>query len=179
MVVEKEREPTLGDVISAIKQLADSQETLSKGQKESEQRIDKIIGVINEGTELEKEDDGDGRDNKKVQYEGNLDGQAKVELGRLVFDTPPSKLPELTETPRFLVTPTSFIEAKNEYFENIKQDKLEGGKGKSHERLSSIFIRRKDSRMKSVGRKSLMEAMAFAQIQQQQADTPLGSVLDT
>ena len=98
----------------------------------------------------------------KYPYSFSDGDHAKTDLVNLWFNTPREKLPELTETPRMCVTPTAYVEAMNEYIENMVSRKYES--------LDSIYIRRKDMRMKSVSRKSGLEAMAFSQIQQEQKE---------
>lgn len=146
-----EKETTLDDIIKAINDMV---VVVTNQQKQ----INSITGEDdNEDLSL-SDGKGDGlEDEKENPYPSSPDSQSRLELTRLAFDTPDDKLPELTETPRMMVTPTSYVEAINEFMQNKRNGK--------RELLAAIFIRKRDKRMKSVGRKSLLEAIAFGQIQ--------------
>ena len=169
-----EEATTINDVIKAVN-------TLAEGMQTQQQQINGLIEAYNsngnngskETEDLSIEGEGvEGEDDKDFPYEPGGEGRAKQDLVKHAFDTPENRRSEMTETPRMLVTPTAFIEAKNEFFENIRKDRDAGGKGRSKERFSTILIRKRDKRMVSVGRKGRMEAMAFSQIQQEKEATP-------
>ena len=152
-----EKEATLDDVIKVINDIV---AVVTNQQKQ----INSIVGE-DDLTLTEEEKD---EDEKVNPYSSSSESQSRLELTRLAFDTPDSKLPELTETPRMMVTPTAYVEAMHEFMQNKRNGKREP--------LASIFIRKRDKRMKSVGRKSLLEAIAFGQIQvSQEREAAAGS----
>ena len=160
---KKESGNGVEDIIKAIN-------TLAATARQNQEQIKGIVGVLAASGTRDKvssefgsdgeivEGGGEGSNGAEPTYPHLLDqgGEAKMELVKLCFDTPADKLPELTETPRMEVTPISFVEAMEEFIANMCTD--------HYEPLDSIFIRRKDRRMKSVSRKSLLEALAFSQI---------------
>lgn len=161
------------DIMEAIRTLA----TAVQQQQEQIEGILNVLGgggdrheIVDAGFGSAAEQDGgeNPEDGGAPEYPYKLGGhdQARVKLVDLWFNTPREKLPELTETPRMAVTPTAYVEAMNEYIENMSNGK--------YEPLDSIYIRRKDMRMKSVSRKSGMEAMAFSQIQEEKKEIEEG-----
>jgi len=153
-----------GDEKVGAKEILQAVNALAETAKNQQVQIDSIMGVAgNSGAGL-GDVGGEGGDDGVMTnpYEPEQSDNAQLELARLCFNTPRDKLPELTETPRMQVTCTSFVEAMNEYIANMGTEE--------YEPLSAIFIRQRDRRMKSVGRKSLMEALAFSQIQQEKRE---------
>lgn len=157
------------------KDIMEAISTLAAAVQQQQEQINSILNVLGGGDTHDEEvnigfgsavgigggESAEGQGGLKYPYGFDRD-EAKTKLVDLWFNTPMDKLPELTETPRMAVTPTAYVEAMNEYIENLKNDKYES--------LDSIYIRRKDKRMKSVSRKSGMEAIAFSQIQEEKKE---------
>lgn len=146
-----QKEPSISEMADAIRNLA-------VAMQEIQAQIDSMMGDAFRS--------GNGHEQSSIEaeqaYEPSDEEKANLKLVNLVFDTPPEKLPELTETPRIQITPTSMVEAQNEFLKAAIMGK--------RVLLSDIFILRRDKRMRSVGRKSLMEAMAFAQVQKEEEE---------
>jgi len=144
---EKQKEPTMREMADAIRNIA-------VAMQEMQTQFDSLQG---DGFS------GNGADTEGTkQHESSDEEKAKLRLTNLAFDTPPHKLPELTETPRLQVTPTCMVETINEFIKNAAEGK--------RVLLSDIFIVHRDKRMLSVGRKSRMEAMAFAQVEKDEEE---------
>lgn len=142
---EKQKEPTMREMAEAIRSIAVAVQGM-QAQFDSLQG-DSFSGNGAGAVEAQQEESGD-------------EEKAKLRLTNLTFDTPEHKLSEMTETPRLQVTPTCMVETINEFIENAVAGK--------RVLMSDIFIRRRDKRMMSVGRKSRMEAMAFAQVEKEE-----------
>jgi len=146
--------------------------TLATAIQQQQTQINNIMGIFGSGKIPEGEVDegepmlGEGSEEnlppKTNPYQYGKE-EAKSKLVDLCFDTPNDKLPELTETPRMQVTPTAYVEAMNIFIGNMWNNA-------KYEPFDAIFIRCRDKRMKSVERKSLMEAMAFSQIQEEKPE---------
>ena len=169
---DDKKQPGVNDILTAIKGMAET-------AKSQQVQIDSIIAARANGRQDNVPagfgaDAGFGEDAVPVKDSGMRTNphdygtreNAELELGKLWFDTPKDKLPELTETPLMLVTCTSFVEAMDEFIDNMNTE--------NYEPLDKIFIRRRDRRMKSAGRKSGMELLAFSQIQREKKDLEAG-----
>jgi len=146
----KQKEPTMREMADAIRSIA-------VAMQDMQAQFDSLQGDGFSGS-----GNGAGVEDTKQQYESSDGEKAKLRLTNLAFDTPAHKLPELTETPRLQVTPTCMVETINEFIKNAAEGK--------RVLLSDIFIVHRDKRMLSVGRKSRMEAMAFAQVEKDEEE---------
>lgn len=142
---EKLKKPTMREMANAIRSMAVAMQEM---QAQFDSLQGESLGGNGAGVSETHQDESDDKE------------KAKLRLVNLVFDTPPHKRAELTETPRLVVKPTCMVETVNEY---IRQAALG-----NQVLMSEIYIGRMDIRMLSVGRKHLMEAMAFAQVEKEE-----------
>ena len=178
MSKEDDKLQAIMDNLSALATVVQQQQAQFQQQQEQINNVMRVFGGGGNAAEGQDADLGpplEEESNGKAPptYPYHLgDDKAKSKLVDLCFDTPLSKLPALTETPRMQVTPTAYVEAMNEFIDNMGKTPEDG---KQRESFDMIFIRKRDQRMKSVGRKSLMEAMAFSQIQEEKPEIGEGA----
>jgi len=159
----------------SLQGIMESIAVLANAVQQQQKQLNDIMGIFGGGNvpgEQESDigptlkDDGNAKVQTPTYPYQYGDDKARSKLVDLCFNTPRDKLPELTETPRMQVTPTAWVETINEFINNMGKAPEE----QTYEPFDAIFIRKRDQRMKSVGRKSLMEAMAFSQIQEEKTE---------
>lgn len=174
MSEQTKKQPTVKELAISVDSLANSVKALTNIVYNQQKVLDTAMVAPSDDGHEEYDLEGNGEDipeDKAMPYKMDSSGEAKLELVKLAFNTPDNKLPEMTETPRMLITPTVFEESMIEYEQRLVKDETPD--------LMEIFIRRRDKRMKSLGRQGILEALAFNRIQEEKERINEGDVLGT